>query len=102
MEIILLNNGQPIIINSQKDMLEVVEENLSYELAKYISSILWNQDEIEKELEELEKQNSDLINECDMWKEKIEEYEKHKPYSDDYFTLKDNEYFNYLVNEIGG
>ena len=47
MENISLNNGQLVTIASNKDMLEIIEENLSYELAKYISEILWNQEEID-------------------------------------------------------
>ena len=34
MENISLNNGQLVTISSNKDMLEIIEENLSYELAK--------------------------------------------------------------------
>ena len=47
MENISLNNGQLVTIASNKDMFEIIEENLSYELAKYISEILWNQEEID-------------------------------------------------------
>ena len=41
---ISLNNGQLVTIASNRDILEIIEENLSYELAEYISDILWNQE----------------------------------------------------------
>lgn len=38
MENIALNNGQTVLIGSNKDIVEVIEEHCSYELASLISS----------------------------------------------------------------
>lgn len=90
MQNILLNNGQNVIIGSNRDILEVIEEKLSYELAKYIEQILWNQEEIDKYIRDIEKSNSNLLDEKEKLENTIQEYSNK--------TLQDNEYFDFLIN----
>ena len=93
MKNISLNNGQLVTIASNKDMLEIIEENLSYELAKYISEILWNQEEIDGYITDLEKENDELKDKNSELEETMSEY--YDP------NLWNDNYFNYLC-EIGG
>ena len=51
----LLNNGQTVIVGSDRDVLEVIGENFSYELAEYIDQILWNQEALDKYMRDIEK-----------------------------------------------
>lgn len=95
MKNILLNNGQLVTIGSNRDLLEVIEENLSYELAKHIEDILWNQEELDEYITDIEKENSELTEEYGKLKNAIEEQWNR--------DLWNKEYFDYLVGmEVGG
>lgn len=67
------------------DAAEVVAAKISYELAKYIKGILWDQNELDEYISDLEIQNMKLKN-------TMQEYENK--------DLWNEEYFKYLI-EIG-
>ena len=90
---ISLNNEQLVTIASNRDILEIIEENLSYELAEYISDILWNQEEIDDYIADLEKENDELKDKNSELEETMSEY--YNP------NLWNDSYFNYLC-ENGG
>lgn len=79
----LLNNGQTVIVGSDRDVLEVIGENFSYELAEYIDQILWNQEALDKYMRDIEKEK-------DILKNTIREYGIRE--------LQNDEYFEYLLN----
>lgn len=49
MENIALNSGQTVLIGSDRDIIEVVQEHCSYELASLISSKMADADSVDKE-----------------------------------------------------
>ena len=55
MQNIELNNGSIAMIADSNDALEVVEEKLSYELAEYLRSILWNMEAMDNYIDLLER-----------------------------------------------
>lgn len=63
MQNILLNNGKLIPILSKEDTLEVIKENLSSDLASYLSHIIADMELDEEEIEQLEKDNMRLESE---------------------------------------
>ena len=79
----LLNNGQTVIVGSDRDVLEVIGENFYYELAEYIDQILWNQEALDKYMRDIEKEK-------DILKNTIREYGIRE--------LQNDEYFEYLLN----
>lgn len=78
MKNILLNNGEIVTIFSNKDIYEVIGENFSYELAKHISEILWDQEIMDEYMTDIEKDNSKL-------KALVSEYHNHNLWNDRYF-----------------
>ena len=83
MQVISLNNGSNVVIGSMYDAAEIIETKLSYELAKYIKSILWEQNELDEYISDLEAQNMQLKN-------AMKEYENK--------DLWNEEYFKYLID----
>ena len=83
---ISLNNGQLVTIASNRDILEIIEENLSYELAEYISDILWNQEEIDGYITDLEKENDELKDKNSELEETMSEYYNPNLWNDSYFN----------------
>lgn len=90
---ILLNDGRIMSVGSKRDLLEVIEENLSYDLARHISDVLCNQEEMDEYIESIEEINSNLLEENDKLKNTLDEHGNR--------NLWNNDYFDYLV-EIGG
>ena len=82
MQVISLNDGSNIVIGSMYDAAEIIETKLSYELAKYIKGILWNQNELDEYISDLEAQNM-------KFKNTMQEYENK--------NLWDEEYYKYLI-----
>lgn len=85
MQVISLNDGSNVVIGSMYDASEIIETKLSYELAKYIKGILWDQNELDEYISDLEIQNMKLKN-------TMQEYENK--------DLWNEEYLKYLI-EIG-
>ena len=85
MQVISLNDGSNVVIGSMYDAAEIIETEISYELANYIKSILWEQNELGEYISDLEAQNMQLKN-------AMKEYENK--------DLWNKEYFKYLI-EIG-
>lgn len=85
MRVISLNDGNNVVIGNIYDVAEIIEAKLSYELAEYIKRILWDQNELDEYISDLESQNTILKN-------TMKEYENKE--------LWDEEYFKYLV-EVG-
>ena len=83
MQVISLNDGSNVVIGSMYDAAEIIETKISYELAKYIKSILWEQNELDEYISDLEAQNMKLKN-------AMKEYENK--------DLWNEEYFKYLID----
>lgn len=67
MENILLNNGQTVLIASEKDIVETIATHLSYELAEKVETLLDSVTEnnayiadLERDLKRLEEENKSL------------------------------------------
>ncbi len=88
-----LNNGKIVTIGSNRDFLEVIDTNLSCELARYIERLLYNQEELDNYICDIEKKNDKLIEENNKLHETMMEYSDRKLWNDNYF--------DYLV-KIGG
>lgn len=84
MQVISLNDGNNVVIGSMYDVIEIIETKLSYELAKYIKNILWDQNELDEYISDLEIQNMKLKN-------TMQEYENK--------DLRNEEYFKYLIGK---
>lgn len=76
MKNILLNDGNTVLIASNSDALEVIEESLSYELATYFRSVLYNMDATDKEIDYLERENARLEDENDELENEVENLER--------------------------
>ncbi len=80
-----LNNGKIVPIGSNRDFLEVIDINLSYELARYIEELLYNQEELDNYISDIEKKNDKLIEENNKLHETIMEYFDKDLWNDNYF-----------------
>ncbi len=105
----LLNNGQTVIVGSDRDVLEVIGENFSYELAEYIDQILWNQEALDKYMRDIEKEKDILKNTIREYLEKYAERlntsmfdaidsGKELDFKNLIRELQNDEYFEYLLN----
>jgi hypothetical protein len=89
----MLNNGNMVTVGSIRDVIEVVSENMSYELGKYLSTQLFDQEILEDEIDNLYAQNEKLEQEQGRIISGLEEV------NPDCRDLKsNNEYFDYLLD----
>lgn len=75
MKSIRLNNGATRFIYQDNDVLEIIGENLSYELAEYIEENFYSKNDVNKEIEELDKRWAELYDEKKKLKNSIWKYE---------------------------
>lgn len=71
-----LNNGNITMIADSNDALEVVGDKLSYELAEYLRSTLWNMEAMDNYIGSLERNCARLEEENESLQEETEEYER--------------------------
>ena len=74
MKAIRLNNGETCFIYRGNDVLEIVGENLSYELAEYIKENFYSSEEMDAEIEELNSKYWKLFHEKKDIENKILDY----------------------------
>lgn len=106
---IYLNDGTNVLIFNTEDAINVIKNNLSDELAKYVSDMMecmkeemeeaiFGYDDLRSDFDDLDEENTKLINENCRLENKVRELEKQLKIME--FKMTDNENDNQFKDEL--